>query len=398
MKRSILSCLFLLLVCLPLAALAADSEYLYEMRSSQTVYELRWVDGDSVWSYNPDETRDVFTNADQTCMVAVGSISAGTPVNVTGSHPLDSNYAEIVYDAGSGARVGYVAAGSTAANYFVLSFGDDSAYGSYRVPNGLRGDVHAIQTYLVTQEYAYGVTTDEIRAALAALSPEETERPEGGTSGSSSGTHQGSWATAVPKETVKVTYGEEIVSLETLGLYQSVIRVGEERQTVLTSELSWTPTAEEEHALAVIYAPRTGAATMHSKSGGKGDVLKKCKNGRVVLVTEWGKNYCKILYNGEVGYVLTDALTLYPHDWADTGKAAPQLGTLSYNGRTSGKATVNVRSSGDGKGRILDEWVIGEPLVVYGETEKGWCEVDIDGTHGYVQSKYVTMDEEEKAE
>lgn len=381
--------LIFLLLSLPLMALAAESDCLHVMLSGQTVYELRWVDGGSVWSYNPDETRDVFTNADQTCMVAVGSVSAGTPVSVTGSHPLDSGYVEIVYYSGGSAHVGYVAAGSTVANYFVLNFGDGSAYGSYRVPNGMRNDVHAIQTYLVTQEGVFGVTTDEIRAALASSAPSDAD--EGGNT--SSGTHSGSKA-YVPMETVSVTYEGEVVSIDTLGLYQSVIRVGEEKQTVLTAELTWTPSAEDARALAVIYAPRTGTATMHSKSGGKGDVLKKCKNGRVVLVTEWGKRYCKVLYNGAVGYVLTDALTFYPHDWADTGRDAPRLGTLSYNGRTSGRATVNVRSSGDGKGKILKEWTIGERVVVYGETEKGWYEIDIDGTHGFVQPKYVTLDNE----
>ncbi len=395
--------LLLVLLALPMGAMAAEKDCLYVMNASQTVYELHWADGGNVWSYNPDETRDVFTNADQTRMVAVGSVSAGTPVNVTGSHPLDSSYVEIVYYTSGGASVGYVAAGSASKNYFVLTFPEGSAYGSYRVPNGMRNDVHAIQTYLVTQESAFGVTTDEIRAALALLGAAETTPPSGGSSGSSStgggsssggssSGGSGSRATPRPVETVQVTLDGTPVTIDTLGLYESVIVLEGEKQTVMTAALSWSPSAEAEHALAVIYAPRTGAATMHSQSGGKGDVLKKCKNGRIVLVTEWGKNYCKILYNGAVGYVLTDALKLYPHDWSSAYET-PRTGTLSYNGRTVGKATVNVRTTGDGKGTILNEWIIGERLVVYGENEKGWCEVDIDGTHGFVQAKYVTLDE-----
>lgn len=182
-----------------------------------------------------------------------------------------------------------------------------------------------------------------------------------------------------------VQSGGTAVTLKTLGTYTSTIVVNGESHDVPTASLQYG-SAPEDKRLAIIWAPRTGKASLRSRSGGKGDVLKQCKAGRIVAVLEVGREYSCVNYRGTVGWVLTDALKFH----APGDPSAVETALLAYNGRASGGTTINLRLEEDG--RRIGEYRTGTQVIVLGADEE-WTHVEVDGHRGYVQSKYLIKEE-----
>ena len=185
------------------------------------------------------------------------------------------------------------------------------------------------------------------------------------------------------KDAVVVRHGDEAVQLICLGEANSTIMLNGEEKEVPTIELDFGSTAEKEKQVAVIHAPKTGKCTLRSKASDSGKALQKCKAGTVVMVLEYGRNWCKISDNGNVGYVQTDCLKWYDAETEGTG-------LLSYNGRTTGSTTINVRNTSSGDSAKIVEWPTGTKVEVFG-LEKGWYEIEYDGIHGFVMEKYLTL-------
>ena len=175
------------------------------------------------------------------------------------------------------------------------------------------------------------------------------------------------------------------VTLKTLGTYTSTVVVNGETHDVPTASLQYGA-APEDKRLAIIWAPRTGKASLRSRSGGKGDVLKQCKAGRIVAVLEVGREYSYVNYRGTVGWVLTDALKFH----APGDPSAVETALLAYNGRATGGTTINLRLEADG--RRIGEYRTGTQVIVLGAGEE-WTHVEVDGHRGYVQSKYLIEEE-----
>ncbi|MBR6753115.1 MAG: SH3 domain-containing protein, partial [Clostridia bacterium] len=68
---------------------------------------------------------------------------------------------------------------------------------------------------------------------------------------------------------------------------------------------------------------------------------------------------------------------------------------LSYNGRTTGSTTINVRNAASGDSAKIAEWETGTEVEVFGQ-EKGWYEIEHDGIHGFVMEKFLTLQEESR--
>ncbi len=184
-----------------------------------------------------------------------------------------------------------------------------------------------------------------------------------------------------------VMYQGQAAQIDILSSYESQITVGDERITVLTSELEFDSTAEESERLAVIYAPKTGKATLREKASQSAAMVKNCKAGRYALVLEKGRNFSKIYYNNAVGYIRTDCLKFYPiatEPWPE--------GLLSLNGYTTGNAEINVRNKADYGTHISGTYKTGTVIRVI-EIGETWTEVEIDRIRGYIQTKFLTMPE-----
>lgn len=193
-------------------------------------------------------------------------------------------------------------------------------------------------------------------------------------------------ATPAPVKST-VTYQGVAAQIDVLSSYESQITVGGEKLTVLTSELEFESTAKETERLAVIYAPKTGKATLRAKASQSAAMVKNCKAGRYALVLEKGKNFSKIYYNNAVGYIRTDCLKFYPIATEPYAE-----GILSLNGYTTGNAEINIRNKADYGTHISGTYKTGTVIRVIsiGDT---WTEVEIDRIRGYIQTKFLTMPE-----
>lgn len=173
------------------------------------------------------------------------------------------------------------------------------------------------------------------------------------------------------------------VTIEVLGTAQSVVYDGKEMLTVNTEDLYWETEAEDDQRLAIIYAPKTGKATLRASASTKAKSLGQCEAGRIVVVLKVGKTFSRVVYEGEEGCVLTSALTLCG--------AVPQedfsTATLAYKGRTDSSATISVYTSKSAD-RKIKQWRVGNEVVTFGESGS-WTEIEIDGWHGWCKSAYL---------
>ena len=173
------------------------------------------------------------------------------------------------------------------------------------------------------------------------------------------------------------------VSLEVLGTAQSIVFDGEEMLTVSTEDLYWETEADDDQRLGIIYAPKTGKATLRASASSKARSLGQCEDGRIVVVLKVGSTFSRVLYDGMEGCVLTSALTLcgaVPEEDFSTA-------TLSYKGRTDSSATISVFTSRSAD-RKIDQWRVGNTVVTLGETGS-WTEIEIDGWHGWCKTAYL---------
>jgi len=137
--------------------------------------------------------------------------------------------------------------------------------------------------------------------------------------------------------------------------------------------------------LAVVDANRVGYAALRANTSTKSFILDHCTTGRVVRVLSTGKNWTKIDYDGMRGYVLTSSLEFYPN-----AIRSYETGLIAYEGRTTGKSTINIRANAKNNSRILGDYVLGTPLTIFERDDK-WCEVDVAGWHCYILTEYVSL-------
>ena len=207
-----------------------------------------------------------------------------------------------------------------------------------------------------------------------------TARP---SSGSTSTTKKAT----VEETPLVVTWNDQTVTVKTLGTQESIILVDGEETTVPTSELVFNTEVDADKAIAVIHAPNSGKCSLRKKASKSAGVITKCKAGTVVCVLQYGKQFCKISYNGTTGYVLTSCLKFYG--------AEPEVigtGVLTYNGKATGRTTINIRNAADGDSAKIAEWRTGTQVQVFA-LHDGWYEIEYNGIHGYVMQKFLTVEE-----
>ena len=175
----------------------------------------------------------------------------------------------------------------------------------------------------------------------------------------------------------------EPITLQQLGAARSIVHNGAEFKAVPTEDLYWESEADDEHRLAIIHAPKTGKATLRASASSKAKSLGQCEAGRVVVVLKVGSTFSRILYDGQEGCVLTDALLFT----AAVPEKDHATATLCYNGRTDTAATISVYADQSTQ-RKIGQWRVGNEVVVVSESGD-WREVEIDGWHGWVKADFL---------
>lgn len=159
------------------------------------------------------------------------------------------------------------------------------------------------------------------------------------------------------------------VQLVQPGVARSTIKLGGEQSIVPTADLHWE-TNDAEHALAVVYAPKSGIASLYARDDGKGGVIKKLKAGTVVLVMGQSGKYTKVFGENTVGYVITSALEFH-----DPSADAAEMTV---------KTKTNLRLTARDNGRKLIEIPAGAAVMVI-QQEGKWAFVEYEGFVGYME-------------
>jgi len=371
--KKLLVCLALMLMLLPVVAQAGfppDNEsdwnktVKWRTTTSTTLYRLSYRDGKTSWG--PDEDP-----ADDAIFTPIGTLAAGKYVNVISSEMCGKR--EVFYWDG-GRRSAWIDADAYTRDTVTIT---STTGQKTSIPSKAYGDAAAVR-YLLSEF----LSNEEVEAYIDGMrggSGSTGGTSSGSTSSSSGSTTKSSKgkSLALPAITLTQTAEDGTVTTSEVtmvrpGLLSSVVELDAEEQTVPTTALTWER-GESEHALAIVYAPRTGEATLWQKSTGK-QAICKLKAGSVVLVLEKGGKYTKVLGEGKVGYVITSALTLT--DPVEDGE------------EQTASRKLTLRLEAKAKGRSLTTIPKGTVLTVLAAEGK-WALVEYDGLAGYVETKYL---------
>lgn len=326
----------------------------WRITTATTLYSLSYADGKQTWG--PDEDP-----ADDAIFTPIGTLPAGKYVNVISSEMAGKR--EVFYWNG-GRRSAWI--DEDAYTRDTVSITSTSGQKT-SIPSKAYGDAAAVR-YILSEF----LSADEVEAYIDGM--------RGGSSDDSRGSSASGGKTAsAPKRTVEalpvITLTETAedgakTSAEVMmvlpGLLYSTVRKDDAEIAVPTAQLSWEWTGE--HALAVIYAPRTGLATLWQTDRGTG-ALCKLKAGSVVLVLGESGRYMKVLGEGRVGYVLAAALTL-----CDPAEEAIGM-------RVREKTALRLEPSARGR-RLI--WLAEDEEVMVLRAADGWALVEYGGLAGYV--------------
>lgn len=158
--------------------------------------------------------------------------------------------------------------------------------------------------------------------------------------------------------------------------------------TVPTDQMIFADGVDAEHLIAVIHAPRSGSAALRDKGASNGKKLDACTTGRIVPVLEYGEDFTLIRYEGQQGWVLTDAMQFFPGGGSTIGQ-----GVLHLKGKTDGEDNIVVRTTASSSSAKVGEWKTGTAVTVL-QQEGVWYAVEYAGWYGYVHQQYLTIEGE----
>lgn len=176
------------------------------------------------------------------------------------------------------------------------------------------------------------------------------------------------------------------VRLMELGVYESVVYTTlAEKLTVPSKHLMIRGMDDPEHHIGIVYAPRTGEATLRDEGSGSGKTLGKASTGKVVAVLEYnGGTYTKILYDDKECYIRTDCLLFNRPDGV-LGR-----GVLHIKGVTDGKNAVHLQAAASASAVKAAALATGTEVIVHSQ-EGDWYAVEAQGWYGYVREQNLEM-------
>lgn len=173
-----------------------------------------------------------------------------------------------------------------------------------------------------------------------------------------------------------------------LGLARSTILVEGKTMTVPTVALKWDTEAPEDKVLAVATPSKQTYLTLRAKKSQKSFVMGHCEKCRVVRVISTGKTWTFVDDGGVRAYVLTSGLTFYanePRNWVNA--------IITVKGKTPRGNYVHFRCSPSSKAKqSAKEYPVGTSIAVFSQ-EGEWSEIEVDGYHCWMLSKFVTLTE-----
>lgn len=374
MAKRVLCFLMLLMLLLPVAAQAGfppDNEsdwnktVKWRTTTSTTLYKLSYRDGKNSWG--PDEDP-----ADDAIFTPIGTLASGKYVNVISGEMCGKR--EVFYWDG-GRRSAWIDDGSYTRDTVTIT---STTGQKTSIPRKAYGDAAAVR-YLLSEFLSNAEVEAYIDGMRGGSGSSGGGTSSGGASSSAGSASKSGKGKSLALPTITLTQTAEDgtvttaeVTMVRAGLLSSLVELEGEEQSVPTKDLTWER-GEAEHALAIVYAPRTGTATLWQKSTGK-KAISKLTAGSVVLVLEKGGKYTMVQGEGQVGYVITSALTLT--DAVEEGKE--QIVTRKLPLRLEARA----------KGRSLTTIPKGTAVTVLA-AEGRWALVEYDGLTGYVEAKYL---------
>ena len=197
------------------------------------------------------------------------------------------------------------------------------------------------------------------------------------------------------EEWTKAHYGDGsralLVRLVKLGLTETTVITSQgDEVTVPTHHLKFADNVDADHLLGIVYAPRTGEASIRETEGGSAKVIEKGKSGKVVAILEYnGGNFTKIRYEDDVeGYIRTDCLLFH-----DGKEAAIGFGTLHVKGKTDGSGKVTVYAEASTSKAKTVVWPTGTQVLVHARNGS-WYTVEAEGWYGWVQEQNLTLNQD----
>ena len=341
MRKFLVSiCLCILCVVLPVMALA--------MTQTEWNQQCRMKTTGTITLYQPDTTG-----------TGTGELATGTDIDMRASGTLEAGtyIKSYTYDSQLDMRmIGYYSNGSEA-TAFIRSSAITSAVkivqlddgDSVDVPEALMDDIQALLKYLAKEMPGYKFSQIAGSSVIHKEKLSSSEKGEGGGSGS----------------------------------WKSLQELAQEAAAALGLENT------EGYPVALVYAPRTGKASLRQRPAGNGKVIDKLVDGTVVVVIEEGASWSQVLWNGMTGYIINSALEMIDPEQRPIG-----AGMITHNGKVVKNSNINVRSDGTSKARKIDEWPTGTEVIVWSISEdEEWYEIEYEGLRVWIQAKFLTITE-----
>ncbi len=354
----------------------------------------------------------------------IGTVSKGTYI-ASGKWSSDYKMCEIYYYINGAEHSGWIYSNSIVSALRILWFTD----GSYsQVPEALTFDISATYEWInrmAPGHTLYAISTtdqgnplyydyDPAKVKIIGSKPEATQAPAteapvpvgtpipGSTETAAPGVSTATLkpgttpkpnATAKPNSTASVKHTAaptrvptaEDYTLKQLGTVTTLVAWQGKSFEIATVELFAASTVPPEQQLAIIYAPKEGTAALRRSASTSAYLTRHCKAGYLVKVLEYGKKFCKVIYDGDTGYVLTSSLR-----FITPGTEPDARALISVNGRTNGATYVNVRCAPDKNSAKVAEWDTGTEVLIYGE-QNGWYQIEARGRRGWVLEKFLTV-------
>lgn len=140
--------------------------------------------------------------------------------------------------------------------------------------------------------------------------------------------------------------------------------------------------------MALVYAPRTGKATLRATASTNGKELAQLPEGTIVIILGEEGRFTKVSVDERTGYILTDALKMLDPEQLPLGEGMLVYPTTGGRGTT----TVNGRSDASSKARIITRWPTGTVVIIWSVSENGkWYEVEYDNMRLYISAEFLAV-------
>ena len=182
------------------------------------------------------------------------------------------------------------------------------------------------------------------------------------------------------------------------------VRMGKSSSATVTPApaVGYTPTPQPlSGSVATVATKNGGSLNLRSAASASSTRVRLIPNGEVIDILQYGKEWCYARYNGSTGYVMTSFLILgtgvdKSGSSSSSSTAAPSAtvpvstGSTKYAQVSTASGGLNMRK-GPGAGYTRITIIPKNAYVIVTNQGTTWCEVNYNGTTGYVMTYYLKM-------